>query len=263
MSEWSQVADGVFVRRYSELDLTVGLVVGDEQVLVVDTRGDRTQGAELAAAVREVTSLPWQIVFTHGHFDHCFGTEAFLPAPVWAHERCASFLDRTAEHQRTAWAAHYRAEDAPDIAEALAGTTVVRPEHLISEHTTLDLGGRRVRMRHAGPGHTDHDLVVEAGSVVFAGDLVEQGAPPDFEDAHPEAWSSTVDSLLDLGPEIVVPGHGDPVTPDFVREQRANIAALAELCRTHRLGLITASEAVADSPYPGPTTRTALDPTTR
>ncbi|QGK69178.1 MBL fold metallo-hydrolase [Allosaccharopolyspora coralli] len=263
MSEWSELADGVFVRRYTELDLTVGLVVGAEQALVVDTRGDRAQGAELAAAVREVTELPWQIVLTHGHFDHCFGTEAFLPAPVWAHERCARFLDRTAEVQRTTWAEHYRAEGSPDTVEALVGTSVVRPDHLVSEHTTLDLGGRRVRLLHLGSGHTDHDLVVETDAVVFAGDLVEQGAPPDFEDAHPESWPSTMDSLLDLGAEVVVPGHGNPVTADFVREQQANIAELAELCRNHRLGLITASEAEAESPYPGPTTRTALDRTTR
>lgn len=258
MRGWSEVADGVLVRRYSELDLTVGLVVGDEHVLVVDTRGDRTQGAELAAAVREVTRLPWHVVLTHGHFDHCFGTEAFLTAPVWAHERCASFLNRTAEQQRTAWLTHYRAEDSPDAAEALAGTTVVRPDRLISE-ATLDLGGRLVRMLHPGRGHTNHDLVVEAGAVVFAGDLVEHGAPPDFEDAHPESWPSAVDALLDLEPEVVVPGHGDPVTPDFVHEQRANIAALAQLCRAHRLGHVTAVEAAADSPYPESTTLTALD----
>ncbi|GAA0939763.1 hypothetical protein [Virgisporangium aurantiacum] len=59
MGRWIEAADGVLVRRYQELDLSVGLVVGGESCLVVDTGGDAGQGAE-PAAVREVTPLPWQ-----------------------------------------------------------------------------------------------------------------------------------------------------------------------------------------------------------
>ncbi|MER7015664.1 MBL fold metallo-hydrolase [Saccharopolyspora sp. NPDC000359] len=257
---WHEVGAGVFVRRCGELDLSVGLVVGTGSALVIDTRGDRVQGAELASAVRGITSLPWQVVITHGHFDHCFGTSAFLPAPVWAHERCAGFLGATAEQQRAEWVAHYRRGGADDIAEALAGSVVAQPDHLVAEQADVDLGGRVVQLRHPGLGHTDHDLVVavpDAG-VVFAGDLVEQGAPPDFGDAHPEAWPSAVDGVLALSPTVVVPGHGEPVSPDFVRGQRAELAAVAELCRAHRLGELSLAQALRRSPYPADTTRTAL-----
>ncbi|MFD0203390.1 MULTISPECIES: MBL fold metallo-hydrolase [Saccharothrix] len=81
---WIDVADRVYARRYGELDLTVGLVVGDTGCLVVDSRGDVVQGAELAAAVRGITALPWTLVYTHAHFDHCFGPTPFLPCDVWA-----------------------------------------------------------------------------------------------------------------------------------------------------------------------------------
>ncbi|GAA2776035.1 MBL fold metallo-hydrolase [Saccharopolyspora taberi] len=253
MTGWREIADGVLIRRYAELDLTVGLVVGAEQALVVDTRGDHVQGAELAAAVRQVTPLPWQIAITHGHFDHCFGTAAFLPAPVWAHERCALHLRRTAEDQRAEWIEHYRHE-APETAEALRTTTVISPDRLVGDRAELDLGGRTARLLHLGPGHTDHDLVVAAGDVVFAGDLVEQGAPPDFSDARPEHWPSTLDNLLDLRPSVVVPGHGDPVGPDFVRSQRAEIAAAVELCRAGP----PEGDLLARSPFPEATTRAVL-----
>ncbi|KAA5828758.1 MBL fold metallo-hydrolase [Saccharopolyspora hirsuta] len=257
---WHEVGAGVFVRRYAELDLSVGLVVGAESALVIDTRGDRVQGAELAAAVRGITALPWQVVITHGHFDHCFGTSAFLPAPVWAHERCAGFLASTADQQRAEWVAHYRREGADDIADALAGSTADRPDHLVSDRVDVDLGGRVAQLRHPGLGHTDHDLIVavpDAG-VVFAGDLVEQGAPPDFGDSYPECWPSAVDGILALSPAVVVPGHGEPVTSDFVRTQRAELAAIAELCLAHRLGELTLEQALRRSPYPADTTRTAL-----
>ncbi|GAB3298988.1 MBL fold metallo-hydrolase [Parasphingorhabdus pacifica] len=258
---WQELGDGVLIRRYAELDLTVGLVVGEEQALVIDTRGDHTQGTELAEAVRRVTSLPVQVALTHGHFDHCFGTSALLPAPVWAHEGCGEFLARTSARQRDHWVAHYRAEGRPEVAAALTATEPALPDHPVGAGVDLQLGGRSVSLRHLGPGHTDHDLVIavaDAG-VVFAGDLVEQGGPPDYEDAHPAAWPSTLDAMLALGPMTVVPGHGHPVTPEFVRAQRAEISTLADLCRRVAESTATTEEAVRLSPFPAETTRMALD----
>ena len=78
---WIELADGVLARRYAELDLSVGLVIGDGGCLVVDTRSDPDQGAELRAAVREVTRKPCSVVLTHAHFDHCLGTAAFCRPP--------------------------------------------------------------------------------------------------------------------------------------------------------------------------------------
>jgi hypothetical protein len=54
-----EVADGVFVRRHESLDLNCGLVVGDGACLVVDTRSDLGEAADLAAAVRRITPAPW------------------------------------------------------------------------------------------------------------------------------------------------------------------------------------------------------------
>lgn len=260
MTGWDEVADGVLVRRCAELDLTVGLVLGSEQALVIDTGGDHRQGAELAESVRAVTALPWQVVLTHGHFDHCFGTSAFRPAPVWAHAGCARYLHAHAERQRAEWVEHYQQSGRADIAEALAETAVIPPDRAVRELAEMRLGGRDVELRHLGAGHTDHDLVVSVpdAGVVFAGDLVEQGAAPDFEDAVPADWPAAVGALLALRPSIVVPGHGDPVGPGFVAAQHAELAHLAALCRSVRRGDITEERALHDSPYPAATTARAL-----
>ncbi|WP_338604275.1 MBL fold metallo-hydrolase [Saccharopolyspora sp. SCSIO 74807] len=260
MEQWREVADRVFVRRHSELDLSTGLVFGSARALVVDTRGDREQGAELAAAVREVTSQPWEVVLTHGHFDHYFGTAAFLPAPVRAHANCPRYLDEHAERQRAEWVEHYRAEGRHELATALSRTNVAQPDRLVHDRAEIDLGDRIVQLHHLGAGHTDHDLVAQVpdAGVVFAGDLVEQGAPPDFEDAFPESWPAALAALLQLRPEIVVPGHGNPVDAEFVRGQRAELAALAGLCASFRTAAISETEALRASPYPAETTGRAL-----
>lgn len=305
---WIEVADRVLVRRYAELDLSVGLVVGDGGCLVVDTRGDERQGAELAAAVRRVTREPWTVVITHSHFDHSFGTRPFLGCPVWAQEGCRTDLAGTGAQAKDVWARWYRERGRADIADDIARTEIVLPDRLVTDRVELTVGGRAVVLAHFGPGHSGHDLAVgvpDAG-VVFAGDLVENGAPPAYEDAYPLHWPTAVDGLLGLLAEtvkggeghgggrggkdreksgdggnrrggrggegrqergsgggenrggVVVPGHGDPVGRGFVTAQRAEIAALAELCREVTAGRMRVEEAVRLSPYPEETTRTAV-----
>ncbi|MBN9100049.1 MAG: MBL fold metallo-hydrolase [Pseudonocardia sp.] len=248
---WVEIGDGVLARRHAELDLTTGLVIGSERALVIDTRGDARQGAELARAVRALTPLPLVVAITHAHFDHCFGTAAFLPAPVHALRRCREVLEATAAAQRATWAAHYRGCGDHATADALAATDPPLPD--APAPTDLDLGGRTATLSHLGRGHTDHDLVVHVpdAGVVFAGDLVEQGAPPAFEDAVVADWPATLTAVLASEPRVVVPGHGDPVDAAFVAEQRDRLAEVAALHDAVTSGDLTADEAAARSPYPG------------
>lgn len=216
-ARWIEVAEGVLARRHPELDLTTGLVVGADACLVIDTGVDVGHGDRLAAAIRQVTGAPWQVVLTHGHFDHCFGAAAFRPCPVWAHRRCGDYLHRSAAAQRVEWGSRF---------PGMATVTPVTPDHAVATHTRLDVGGRRVELHHFGPAHTDHDLIVSVPdvSVVFAGDLVEQGAPLSVDaDSDPQRWPAALDGLLALRPQVVVPGHGEPVDAAFVAGQRLRL----------------------------------------
>ncbi|MCU1625953.1 MAG: fold metallo-hydrolase [Pseudonocardia sp.] len=248
--EWLELGDGVFARRYAELDLTTGLVLGADRALVIDTRGDAGQGAELLASVRGVTGLPLAVVLTHAHFDHCFGTAAFLPAPVYAHARCAAAITATAGAQRDRWVRHYRDDGDGPTAAALAATP--DPPLPSAAPDLLDLGGRAVALLHPGRGHTDHDLVVHVpdAGVVFAGDLLEQGAPPDFEDAYPREWADAVATVTALDASTYVPGHGNPMTPAEAAAQHAELRVVAELAAAVGEGRTTPEEAAARSPYP-------------
>lgn len=257
MTRWVEVGDGVLVRRYAELDLSVGLVIGGDGCLVVDTRSDPDQGAELRAAIRGITRKPCTVVITHAHFDHCLGTTAFLPAPVWAHPRCRDDLASGGAKQHAEALAWFRAQG---LAHDPVPVTPVVPDHLVTGHVEVDLGDRQVLLTHPGPGHTDHDLTVWSPDtgVLFAGDLVEQGADPDFTDAYPLDWPHAVTRLLELGPRIVVPGHGDPVDGEFVTAQRDDLATMADLCRTLLVGELDNSGVLSASPFTPDTTRAVL-----
>jgi glyoxylase-like metal-dependent hydrolase (beta-lactamase superfamily II) len=253
---WQEVGEQVFRFRYRSLDLNVGVVVGDGEVLVVDTRGWAAEAEELLADLRTLTPLPCrQVVNTHAHFDHCLGNAAFRPAAIWGHRRCAEVL-RTEGEQVRASAMRWL----PEAAGRLAELEIVAPDQLVAERAAIDLGGRRVELVHPGRGHTDNDLVVlvpDAG-VAFAGDLVEQGAPPSFGDAWPLEWPATLDRLLEAAVPVVVPGHGDVVDPGFVRGQRDQLGAMAALCLRVVEGRLRADEAVRLAPFPEATAREAL-----
>lgn len=259
---WLEVGDGVLVRRYAELDLSIGLVIGSTGCLVVDSRGDESQGAELAAAVRQVIALPWVVVVTHAHFDHCFGTAALRPCPVWAHPRCVRALATDSERYRRDWVQRYREMGRPELAGALAAARLVLPEPLDGDRVELSIGGRPLVLTHLGRGHTDHDLLVHVpdAGVLFTGDLVESGAPPAIgDDAYPLEWPGTLTAALDLlGLGTAVPGHGDPVDRESVARQRDELAALAGLVSAVRDGELGIDEALQRSPYAAGTTRDAL-----
>ena len=232
---WREVGDRVFVRRHASLDVNAGLVLGDDRCLVVDTRGSDREARELLDAVREVTALPFVVAVTHAHFDHCFGTATFARAQpgcdVWGHEGCRADLAEHGEEQRAAMATWLRQCGEEALADEVAAAELVPPNRTFTDAVTLGLGGRDVLLHHAGRGHTDHDVVADVvgAGVTFAGDLVEQGAPPSFDDSFPLEWPATLKALLPRLGQAVVPGHGDVVDPDFVASQLTDIAEVADV----------------------------------
>ncbi|GGM63840.1 MBL fold metallo-hydrolase [Longimycelium tulufanense] len=258
---WVEVDDRVWVRRCAELDQSLGLVVGEERCLVVDTGTDDVHGAAWAEAVRHLTTLPWSVVVTHAHWDHFFGTSAFQPCAVWAHPRCRRAVETSAEEQRAEWVECYREQGKEVAADRLAAATLVLPNHDVPHQVELDLGGRHVELCHLGRGHTDNDIVVHVpdAKVVFAGDLVEQGAPPSIgpDSVLPE-WPSTLDAVIEMRTRLVVPGHGDPVANAFVARQRDELKQLADLVAAVHAGELSMEDALHRSPYPEEYTRPAF-----
>lgn len=226
---WERLADGVGRRRMPIWDATVGLIVGEDAVLMYDTGSTVREGAELRTQAqallggRRVT----HIVLSHPHFDHVLGTAAFAGAEVYGAVGVDALMRRDRDEIRDSAIQH--GVPAPEAAEA--ADLLVVPRHLVSGEWTLELGGRQVLLANVGPGHSGHDLaVLVPGSpeVVFCGDLVEEsGEPQAGRDAIPSRWPAALDRLLSLGGEdaVYVPGHGAAVDAAFVRAQREALAA--------------------------------------
>jgi len=260
-----EVADRVFVARYPQWDVNVGLVLGRDGAVVIDTRASDVQGRhvldDLHRLGRDITVS--HVVNTHVHFDHTFGNAAFETATVHAHDNVGRTFEADAERIRALFRADPAA--APDLgytaqdAAAVLATVVRGPDRTFGSNATIDLGDRCVTMTYAGRGHTDGDIavVVPDTDAVFLGDLVEESAHPSFGgDCWPFDWADTLTSHLYQASErtVVIPGHGRPVDAAFVEAQRDDIAVVAAVIRSRRLDGQSLEEALREPddrlPYP-------------
>ncbi len=250
---WAEVAGRVYVRRHESMDLNVSLIVGEGACLVVDTRASKKQGRDLAEAIRTVTPHPWVVVNTHFHFDHTFGNSVFRPAEIWGHRRCAEQLIEDGIRMRGGLAAKHREFGYDEIADEIEASPVDPPDQLVDDLATLSVGGRPVQLRYLGRGHTDNDLVltVPDADLVIVGDLVEEGAPPQFASAYPLDWPGTLDAIAELVTGPVVPGHGAIVDLGHLQAQRAELATLAAKAREGHAEGRPAEDVATDLPYFG------------
>ena len=256
---WLEVGDRVFTRRYRFFDQQIGAILTDDGPVVIDTRSTARQARELLADLGRLTALPVAaVVDTHHHYDHAFGNAVFRPAPIWGHARCAQFLRERADTYRLEIAR----EELPRLADDVLATEIDPPDRTCGDDgADLDIGGRRLELRWLGRGHTDDDIVivVPGADVLFAGDLVESGAPPYFGDGYPLDWPGTLQAVRPLVAGAVVPGHGDVGDVGFLDRSVAEVAAVADLSRRVAAGELGLEEAIVTAPYRAETAREAIE----
>lgn len=221
-----EVAPGVWVipDRRVPLVPNIGIVEGDDAVLVVDVGMGPENGARvLAAAHEKAAGRRLLVTLTHFHPEHGFGLQAFRDA---AH----SIYNRTQLHELHDKGPGYLdmfRTFGPTIAAALEGVELVDPDQAYEGFAhELDLGGRTVQLLTWGRAHTRSDQVVFVpdARVLFTGDLVEERIfaiypffPPDDADVDGDLWIDVLSKLRELEPAIVVPGHGDVSGPDLLQ----------------------------------------------
>lgn len=250
---WVEVGERCFARRYETFNVAVGVVVGSDGLLVIDTRGATRQGHEVVSDLRHLSPLPvrW-VVNTHWHGDHTFGNAALaeLGAPIYAHATVPSMLAEWGEPMRDALMRR-----APDVTEEVEQTVITPPTETFASELTLDLGDRQVELTWPGRGHTEGDIVIRVSDadVMYAGDLIKSATPPSYSPgAFPLEWPATLDAVAALlsADTAVVPGHGHFVDKAFLTAQRDELASIERTIRALWESGVPADEALAAGTWP-------------
>ena len=216
-----EIVPGVMVipDQYIDLVPNIGIVIGTDAVLVVDSGLGRENGQRVLQKAMEVAgSKALLLTTTHFHPEHAFGTQAF--------KGHATILTNTTQadelrEKGTSCLNLFRGFG-PDAHKALEGVELVMPDETYQGEKTIDLGGKQVVLHELTGGHTRGDQIVflPHEQVLFTGDLVENHFFPILfdQDASTTRWIEELTFLMQLSPATVVPGHGEPGTVELVQE---------------------------------------------
>lgn len=249
----TEIADGIWMIPDRRIPLVpnVGIIVGDDSALVVDTAMGPGNGARVLAAAREkADGRRLLLTITHFHPEHGFGAQVFRNEATIVYNRAQ--LDELHD-KGEAYVEMFRTFG-PEVVGALDGVELVEPHLVYQGDAEIDLGGRTVVLRRFGLAHTRGDQVVFCPEerVLFTGDLVESRIfpiypffPPDDADVDGSRWIEVLRRLEELEPAVVVPGHGEVGDVGVITIARE----YHELLRTETFRLadegLSADEAVA------------------
>ena len=205
------------------------ILIGAQAAAVVDP-GLYVNGPRVVEALRAITDLPVRyVIYTHGHYDHAFGTPALLadaeerghqPPDIVGHVNVARRFARyakTSGHLAQTFDLQF-ASWGPHGGDVVRKARYVAPTIAYEDRLLLDgLGGRPVECRH-GLGETDdHTWVwVPDARVIVGGDFIVSSMPnagtPFRVQRYVLEWAEALEEMAGMEPAAVVSGHGDVFT---------------------------------------------------
>jgi cyclase len=182
-----------------------GLIIVDDKFA--------SQAADVLARIKTISPLPLKYLLnTHHHGDHASGNAYLresLGIDIIAHRNIRENFLRIKQ----------------------AG----EPNITFADQSAVYLGGVEVQLYWFGRGHTNGDTVIYFPDLktVHTGDLIIDGMPViDYLGGGSAVeFIPTIDKLLQLDFDTMVPGHGKIMTRDDVRAYRARFQAMNDRMR--------------------------------
>jgi len=221
------IRDGVYWVKGGS-GANTGIVIGRQEVLVIDAKMTAESARAVQAEIRKLTSAPVKtVVLTHSDGDHVNGLSGYAKGTrIVAHAN-------TRKDMEAAFADPKMSSLVPYL-----------PNETVEGHRNLDIGGVQVSLLHFGPAHTRGDLVVYLPQkrIAFLGDLVFIGRDPLIH-RHKGGSSlglvRTLKEILALDADTFVAGHAAPLKKadiqgllSSIEEKQAKVKALIQQGRS-------------------------------
>jgi len=197
----------------------VAVYLTDEGVILIDDKYDQDH-ENIVEKVKSITSQPVKyILSTHHHADHSGGNAKFLPT--------AEIISTLNAHNNIV--EHKQGNAPPGVMPARVAFT---------DEAVVFLGGKEVRARYFGRGHTNGDAVIyfPALRTIHTGDLMAGNTPLiDYPGGGSVVeWTKTLDAAMKMDFDTVIPGHGKVTDKAGLLAYRNNVEKL----RNRAAGLI-------------------------
>ena len=190
----------------------VAVLVTNEGVLLIDDKFQQDHD-QILEKVKSVTNQPIKYVInTHYHEDHSGGNGKMLPGVDII--STANSRKNIMEHK-----------------QSNASPNVVPARITFNDETSVFIGGKEVRARYFGRGHTNGDAVIyfPADRTIHTGDLMAGTSPLiDYNGGGSLIeWTKTLDAAMkQLDFDTVIPGHGNVTNKAGLMTYRNNVEKL-------------------------------------
>ena len=273
--QMNQVSDNCYAvlnEKNRVCDANSGLI-NVEGGMVIDTQSDLAHGQQMIELFSQVWSgMPQYVVNTHEDADHVYGNQLFKGAEIIGHRSLPERMKQVAEpeelqklmrtasgfvtgpllkllHPGVAAAARQLKEDYD-----FSGVELVPPTTLFDDRLERQLGDLEVALIHVGPCHQVGDTIVWVPQerVLFAGDVLFRLCTPMGWVGTYANWFKCLDLMVDLEPDVVVPGHGPVCGVEGVTEMKAYLQYIwdeSRKCFDDGMSAREASKTIDFGPY--------------
>jgi len=206
----------------------IGIVVGANATLVVDTGLGPRNGATAAKAAKKLApNNKLYLTTTHFHPEHAGGDSGFPSGTILIRDKVQQGeMEKYGEEMVNLFASRNEQQK-----ELLANVKLRRPDETFDKERKLALGGGvTARLLWFGGAHTKGDelIFVEPDKTLISGDVVQNKVVPNiFRDGGtPSSWIAVLDQVEKLGALHVLPDHSAIGDGSMVAKEKAFITDL-------------------------------------
>lgn len=232
----------------------IAFLVAEESILVVDGGYKLSDGKQVLEIIKNVSDKPIEyVVMTHYHRDHVTGIQEFCgSAQIIASDNCTFNLSnrgqenlkdiidirypkyitkldyQIANHNDNSKKSITELKESLNKAELqlaeLKTVHYVNPDIIFYDSLLIDMGNEQIMLHFLGPGHTSGNIIVQfkVNKTIHMGDLLFNNlfTYVDFEDgSDTENWIKILKTVSTWEQKFVIPGHGDLLGPESIKEQ--------------------------------------------
>ena len=192
-----------------------GFVTTSDGIVMIDSPHKPSDALKLKAEIAKHGGRLRYIINTEPHGDHWTGN-AFFDVPVIAHEGVRKRILETDMHEHVARVATFSPEEPPLLKDYQPNAPVIT----FQDGMKLHVGDHTFELIHM-PGHTMYQaaICIKEEGVVFTSDNIFHKVHTWLQEANPDLWLASLDSLRRLEEEIFVPGHGAVCGKEYLDEQ--------------------------------------------
>jgi glyoxylase-like metal-dependent hydrolase (beta-lactamase superfamily II) len=223
----------------------VGIVVGTNATLVVDTGLGPRNGATVARVAKKLAPHnKLYLTTTHFHPEHAAGAPGFPPETVLIRDKVQQEeMEKHGEEMIQMFASRNEQQK-----ELLANVKLRPPDETFDKERKLDLGGGvTARLLWFGGAHTKGDELtfVEPDKTLISGDVVQNKTAPNIfgDGGTPASWIAVLDQVEKLGALHVLPDHSAIGDGSLVAQEKAFITDLQTQALALKRQGISADEA--------------------